>query len=194
VNPSHCSSCGAPFLTAERTQPHPHCTVCDVTNWQNARPVVVFLQPVLVSGGLGVAVARRGIVPDKGVFVLPGGFLEKGETSTQAAAREFGEEAGVTGLARAASCRLIGDLPSSSKQHQLLFVVNTASLAQQDFDKLRDTDEMYDWSIRTREDGPALGWSTHEAVVARWLSLTSGTSMMRNEEVFGAEFVASLGF
>lgn len=183
-------------MLAERTQPHPHCTVCDVTNWQNARPVVVFLQPVLVSSGLGIAVARRGIEPDKGAYCLPGGFLEKGETSTQAAAREFGEESGRPKLVHPFRCRLIGDLPSSSKQHQLLFVVNEHSLDQRDFDSLMDTDEMTDWAVRTRDEGPALAWSTHEAVVRRWLDLSPGHagSMMRNAEVFSADFVMSLGF
>lgn len=188
MNPPHCSACGAAFLAVERAQPHPHCHACDVTDWQNPRPVVVFLQPVMISGGFGVAVARRGIAPDKGAFVLPGGFLEKGETSAQGAAREFREEAGITGLVHAASCRLLGDVPSTSHQHQLLFVVNTIALSQAEFSQLKDTDEMYDWAIRTADDGPTLAWSTHEAVVAGWLD------PQRRSDLFGAAFLDSLGF
>ncbi|UTC29361.1 8-oxo-dGTP diphosphatase [Brevundimonas phage vB_BpoS-Bambus] len=188
MNPPHCSSCGAAFLAVERAQPHPHCHACDITDWQNPRPVVVFLQPVMVSSGLGLAVARRGILPDKGAYVLPGGHLEKGETSVQAGVREFREEAGVTGLVHSASCRIIGDVPSTSHHHQLLFVVNMIALTQHEFDQLQDTDEMYEWAIRTQTEGPTLAWSTHETVVTHWLD------PKLRPEIFKAGFLSLLGF
>lgn len=196
MNPKHCTECGAAFSEAERLDKvHPHCDVCKTTNWQNARPVVVFLQPVFLERSLGIAVAKRGIAPDIGKYVLPGGFIEKGETSVQAAAREFGEEAGVPGLVRWETCQVIGDLPSASKEHLLTFVVNKTTLSFSQFLSLKDTDEMHDWAVRSHDIGPVLGWSTHEAVVAQWLKLTPhnrGQEMIRNEEVFNPGFLRGL--
>lgn len=167
MNPKHCSDCGFALMDSERAKVHPYCLACGVTNWQNARPVVLLLQPVRVPEGMGLAVARRGIMPDKGGFALPGGFVEKGEITPQAAAREFREESGYHIDWK--SCRLLADLPSSNGEHQLLFVQNDIVMNSDVFAKLQDTDEMSDWTVRSVSSGPKLCWATHEAVVMHWL-------------------------
>lgn len=43
-----------------------------------------------------VLIARRGQAPNRGVWSLPGGGVEFGETGAEAAAREFFEETGAT--------------------------------------------------------------------------------------------------
>jgi ADP-ribose pyrophosphatase YjhB (NUDIX family) len=53
--------------------------------------VVVLLVPV----GNGLVVARRNIEPQKGTLVLPGGYLDLGETWQEGAARELFEETGI---------------------------------------------------------------------------------------------------
>jgi 8-oxo-dGTP pyrophosphatase MutT (NUDIX family) len=45
--------------------------------------------------GEGLVVARRNIEPQKGTLVLPGGYLDLGETWQEGAAREFLEETGI---------------------------------------------------------------------------------------------------
>jgi ADP-ribose pyrophosphatase YjhB (NUDIX family) len=86
----HCTFCGARFVPG---QPWPRrCGACGETSYLNPKPVAVAVQPV----GGGLLVVRRGIPPAEKTLALPGGFVEVDETWQQAAARELGEETGVT--------------------------------------------------------------------------------------------------
>ena len=53
--------------------------------------MVVLLVPV----GEGLVVARRNIEPQKGTLVLPGGYVDIGETWQEGAQRELYEETGI---------------------------------------------------------------------------------------------------
>ncbi len=86
---SCCSYCGTHYPAGE---PWPKaCQHCGNTNYLNPIPVVVLLVPV----GEGLVVARRNIEPQKGTLVLPGGYLDLGETWQEGAARELLEETGI---------------------------------------------------------------------------------------------------
>jgi len=67
------------------------CHFCGNTNYLNPIPVVVLLLPV----GDGLVVARRNIEPQKGTLVLPGGYMDLGETWQEGAQRELYEETGI---------------------------------------------------------------------------------------------------
>jgi ADP-ribose pyrophosphatase YjhB (NUDIX family) len=86
---SCCTHCGTRYPAA---QPWPiTCKTCGNTNYLNPIPVVVLLVPV----GDGLVVARRNIEPRKGTLVLPGGYLDLGETWQEGASREMLEETGI---------------------------------------------------------------------------------------------------
>ena len=86
---SCCSYCGTRF-PVESSWPIA-CHSCGNTNYLNPLPVVVLLVPV----GDGLLVARRNIEPQKGTLVLPGGYLDLGETWQEGAQRELYEETGI---------------------------------------------------------------------------------------------------
>ncbi len=86
---SYCSYCGEKFNCGELWPKG--CQQCGNTNYLNPIPVVVLLVPV----GNGLVVARRNIEPQKGALVLPGGYLDLGETWQEGAARELVEETGI---------------------------------------------------------------------------------------------------
>ena len=87
-----CSSCGAPV--SERVphgdnRPRHVCDACGIVHYVN---------PKIVAGCLPVwedkvLMCRRAIEPRSGLWTLPAGFMEMGETTQAAAARETLEEA-----------------------------------------------------------------------------------------------------
>jgi ADP-ribose pyrophosphatase YjhB (NUDIX family) len=88
-----CSHCGAAVtlrVPADDTLPRYVCDTCETVHYQN---------PKIVAGCIPewedkILLCRRAIEPRHGLWTLPAGFMEKGETTLQAAARETLEEAG----------------------------------------------------------------------------------------------------
>ena len=114
----YCSECGASVelrQPPDDTRPRHVCTSCTTIHYQNPKLVIGAL-PEWEDGR--VLLCRRAIEPRHGLWTLPAGFMENGETTTEAAIRETLEEAN----ARIA----IGDLYSMYSlphinQVQLLF-------------------------------------------------------------------------
>lgn len=87
-----CSNCGAEVVLniPEGDNRERHiCTSCELIHYQN---------PNVVTGCLAtwedkVLLCKRAIEPRYGLWTLPAGFMEMGETSTEAAIRETLEEA-----------------------------------------------------------------------------------------------------
>ncbi|MDP1595127.1 MAG: NUDIX hydrolase [Gallionella sp.] len=87
-----CTACGATVelrIPEDDNRPRHICTVCGIVHYQN---------PKMVIGSIPewedkVLLCRRAIEPRYGLWTLPGGFMENGESTTQAAIRETLEEA-----------------------------------------------------------------------------------------------------
>lgn len=91
----YCSLCGA-TVTIRVPDGDTHlrhvCLSCDTVHYQN---------PKIINGCIGVwqdkiLLAKRAIEPRYGLWTLPAGFMENGETTLEGAARETLEEAGAT--------------------------------------------------------------------------------------------------
>ena len=87
-----CSNCASPVrlsIPQGDTLPRYMCTSCGTIHYQN---------PKIVAGCIPmwedrILICRRAIEPRYGLWTLPAGFMENGETVAQAAARETVEEA-----------------------------------------------------------------------------------------------------
>jgi ADP-ribose pyrophosphatase YjhB (NUDIX family) len=89
----HCRACGGPVLYRVPTDDNREravCTACSEIHYENPNNVVGTV-PVW---GEQVLLCRRNIEPRYGLWTLPAGFLELGETTEAGALRETDEEAG----------------------------------------------------------------------------------------------------
>ena len=88
----YCASCGAAVelrTPPDDTRQRYICTACGIVHYQNPRLVVCSL-PIWEDQ---VLLCRRAIEPRHGMWTLPGGFMENGESTGDAAIRETLEEA-----------------------------------------------------------------------------------------------------
>jgi ADP-ribose pyrophosphatase YjhB (NUDIX family) len=88
----YCNSCGAPVthrVPQGDSLPRAVCDACGHIQYENPKIVVGSL-PV---HGERILICRRAIEPRYGLWTLPAGFMENGETAAQGAAREALEEA-----------------------------------------------------------------------------------------------------
>ena len=88
----YCSECGAPVrlkVPAGDNLPRYVCERCQTIHYQNPKLVV----GCIPERGSEVLLCRRAINPRYGLWTLPAGFMENGETTAAAAAREAREEA-----------------------------------------------------------------------------------------------------
>jgi len=89
----HCKVCGGATeyrIPADDNRDRAVCTACGTVNYENPLNVVGTV-PIW---GEQVLLCRRNIEPRYGLWTLPAGFMEIGETTEEGAMRETDEEAG----------------------------------------------------------------------------------------------------
>jgi ADP-ribose pyrophosphatase YjhB (NUDIX family) len=156
---AHCTFCGARFTPA---QPWPRrCAACGETTYLNPLPVAVALQPV----GLGLLAIRRGTPPAEDRLVLPGGYIERGETWQEAVVRELREETGVE--ADPAAVRLF-DAHSADDGTLLLFGLLPALKSADDLPPAATYPETRGRLVL--EAPQPLGFNLHTRVVQRYFA------------------------
>ena len=112
----YCSLCGSPVelrLPPGDNRSRHVCTVCGEIHYENPKLIVGAI-PIWEDK---VLLCRRAIEPRHGLWTLPAGFMENGETSTQAAARETLEEANAR--VRIGELYTMYNLPHISQVHLL---------------------------------------------------------------------------
>jgi ADP-ribose pyrophosphatase YjhB (NUDIX family) len=92
-----CSECAHPLTVSVPegdNRPRFVCTHCGTIHYQNPKMVIGSIPVWEQDGELKVLLCKRAIEPRYGYWTLPAGFMENGETTSAAAARETEEEAG----------------------------------------------------------------------------------------------------
>ena len=90
-----CPFCGGPLATRHwEGRQRLFCHACDRPLYENPVPATCL---VVCSSAGQVLLVRRSVEPKKGLWCLPGGFLELGESPEEGALRELGEETGLNG-------------------------------------------------------------------------------------------------
>jgi ADP-ribose pyrophosphatase YjhB (NUDIX family) len=94
VNIHFCPECGAALAresTAQGARPRAFCPRC--RSRPRAYPMIVVT--CFIACGQRLLWMRRALPPKAGYWAIPGGFLERGESLAEGAARELREETGV---------------------------------------------------------------------------------------------------
>lgn len=89
----HCRACGTPVayvIPPDDNRERAVCPACATIHYENPLNVV----GTVPTWGEQVLLCKRAIEPRHGLWTLPAGFLELGESTTQGAMRETDEEAG----------------------------------------------------------------------------------------------------
>lgn len=102
MNYNYCPACGQQGTVQQLDTTNYECDSCGWHHWNNAKGTVAI---AFVKDGQ-VLVSERAIEPRKGMFDLPGGFVDFGETAEEAAIREIKEELGID--LQASQLELIG--------------------------------------------------------------------------------------
>ena len=92
-----CSLCAHPVtleVPPDDTVPRHVCRECGTIHYQNPKLVVCTIPFWEEAGETKILLCKRAITPRYGFWTLPGGFMENGETTAEAAMRETVEEAG----------------------------------------------------------------------------------------------------
>lgn len=92
---NYCNECGSSLhsiVPAGDHLPRRVCTACQAIHYQNPK-VIVGCIPQWQDK---ILLCKRNIEPRHGLWTFPAGFMEKGETSGEGAARETFEESGAT--------------------------------------------------------------------------------------------------
>lgn len=95
MNARYCSKCGGTIgMQPVGDRPREVCSVCGEIFYQNPLPAAAAL---VLDSDRRVLLVRRKFPPNQGMWCLPTGFAETGETIAEAALRELREETGLTG-------------------------------------------------------------------------------------------------
>ena len=70
-----------------------HCNYCNIIHYENPKPTATLICPIKNS----ILLVKRAFDPGKGLWGLPGGFIELNESPQDAAKRELFEETGLKG-------------------------------------------------------------------------------------------------
>lgn len=72
----------------EKNENHPFCMKCNFVDYRNPKPCVA----ILIAQGSKILLGCRGIEPARGMWDIPGGFIDTSESAEEAVIREAFEE------------------------------------------------------------------------------------------------------
>lgn len=155
---NHCPICGSALSPAYDGQSErPHCAACNRFYYSNPVPAAC----CIVSRGGHMLFVQRAVDPCKGMWSLPGGFVEVGESPEEAALRELTEETGLHGL----HVRLLGTSAQTSRIGTILVIAYAVDAWEGEL--IAGSDAM-DAGFFTVAERPPLAFQAHRDLIARF--------------------------
>ena len=155
---NYCAICGGELIQADDGESlRPHCAPCNRFYYSNPVPAACCF---LTNAEGELLLVQRSVEPRKGLWTLPGGFVEMGETTEEAALRELSEETGLTG--KGVSLLGVSSLPS---KHSGGIIVLGYTVDEWHGEMQADTDAM-DLGFFSREERPPIAFEVHQQLLA----------------------------
>jgi ADP-ribose pyrophosphatase YjhB (NUDIX family) len=158
-----CSNCGEKNLHGWKDgNLRYHCTVCGVIHYENPKPTAT----LVCMRENELLLVKRAYNPGKGLWGLPGGFIELNETPYDAAKRELMEETGLKGSV----IRFIGHCShfGSVFGDVLLLGLEMKIL---DYTNLTPMDDAEDAKFYSIDNLPLLAFECHTKIVGMYQKL-----------------------
>lgn len=154
---NYCPICSDKLHEADDGQSmRPHCARCNRFFYTNPVPAACCF---LTNEDGQLLLVQRSIEPRKGMWSLPGGFVEIGETTDEAALRELEEETGLTGR----GTRLLGACTRASKITGGVIVLGY-SVDEWEGEMEAKTDAMA-LGFYAKEDRPPIAFEVHQELL-----------------------------
>ena len=156
-----CSNCGKKNqYGAKDGNTRYYCLECGAIHYENPKPTVALIciyekQLLLV---------KRAVEPGKGMWGLPGGFIERGETPEMGAERELLEETNLQGNVNS----LLGTCSHFNTFFGDILLVGM-EVHIEDWSTLRAGDDAAEASLFPLEQFPALAFPCHRKIVNMYL-------------------------
>lgn len=158
----YCPLCSYP-LTKKMVGDHLRstCEDCGFVHWNNPKPVTVTLVPK----GDGLVLIKRKVEPRPGMWALPGGFMEEGESVEQGACREVKEETGLD----VEIDRIVASFTTKKGLNQVLFLC----LAKPVTGTPSPSDDALDAQVFSKNEVPEdIAFPLHQAAIERYFAGT----------------------
>ena len=125
---------------------------------------------VLVDDHQRLLLVKRRVAPKQGMWCLPGGFVECGETPEQAAVRELQEETGLTGRINT----LIGVTTSPGTLYQSILLIGYLVTCYSG--SAVAGDDASDVDFFDKKNSPDIAFESHQSFIRICYSITNTTS------------------
>jgi len=137
------------------------CKVCNQPLYENPVPASCC---VVVNNKRKILLVKRSVEPKIGMWCLPGGFMEIGETPEETALRELNEETGITGEIS----NIIGALSHPSILYGSVSI--TGYLVENFSGQIFPGDDAMDCKFFNYEDLPEIAFRSHLSFIRAYVS------------------------
>ncbi|HPY01351.1 MAG TPA: NUDIX hydrolase [Candidatus Marinimicrobia bacterium] len=156
----YCYHCGTPTTSLEMEgYRRAFCPQCQLILYENPLPTVVI---IAYNEQNEIVLIRRAVEPGRGGWSLPGGFIEIGETTAQAAVRELLEETGLS----ATELKLVDVGTHLNGFYGDILMIGYATPVQEDL--IRPGSDAAEAAWFKIDDHPSLVFPFHEKLIENW--------------------------
>jgi 8-oxo-dGTP diphosphatase len=157
-SPRYCPQCGAALeMREDGGRVRPVCPACGFVFYLNA----IVAAATLVEREGRVALVKRGVDPGRGLWGLPGGYVEADESAEEAAMRETWEEAHL----RVELDGLLDAFSYRSAQNRGVLLIYAARVVE---GELLAGDDAIDAQWFGADELPEVAFRTHREVLRQW--------------------------